>query len=153
MEETILTKIKSEHRVLLDNLKKIASCQNLQDKEKLYHQVKKDLVLHLSSEDLSIYKHFREDIPTSRAKEIAEINNREQHLMKDYLQRLNLLKITSRDWPKNFQELISIIERHCQISEDLMFNEAKEDFSKEELVEIGTEYEQSKNDYQNYFLR
>ena len=145
MEETILSKIKDEHSSILSQMQAVEDCADLRRKKILYQDLKVKLMELMQGEHLSIYKHFREEIPKPIAKELNEISGTEHHQIKEYLQRLNLLEITNVEWPKTFVELKHLMKIHCEIEELLMFGEAKEDFSREELIEIGTEYEQFKH--------
>lgn len=145
MEETILSKIKDEHITILNQMQEVEDCTELPRKKMLYQHLKLKLMELMQGEHLSIYKHFREDIPKPIAQELNEISGTEHHQIKEYLQRLNLIDITHVDWPKTFVELKQLMQIHCEIEEVVMFGEAKEDFSREELIEIGTEYEQLKH--------
>lgn len=145
MEDSILSKIKYEHLAILNRMQDVEECMDLERKRVLYHDLKIMLLELMQGEDLSIYKHFREDIPKPIARELIEISGSEHHQIKEYLQRLNLMDITHVDWPKTFTELKHLMRIHCEVEEHMMFGEAKEDFSREELIEIGTEYEQNKH--------
>lgn len=152
MEETILSKIKDEHLTIKAKLSAVESCLSPGKKLELYHQLKKALVRHLTGEEHTIYKHFREEILKPVAQELIHMTDYEHHQMKEYLQRLNLLQVTNPAWIETFNDLKELVELHCKISEQLMFTEAKEDFSREELIAIGTEYEQQKSQNEDYFF-
>lgn len=145
MEDTILSKIKSEHAAILKQMQAVEDCIDIIKKKALYQDLKIKLLELMQGEELSIYKHFREDILKPIARELNEISGTEHHQIKEYLQRLNLINITHHEWPKTFAELKHLMRIHCEVEELIMFGEAKEDFSREELIEIGTEYEEFKH--------
>lgn len=154
MEETILTKIHDEHSLIMSHIKLVEDCQDIQEKHGLYKQLKAELLEHLTGLEKSIYRHLREDVLKESAREISDLSHQEHHQMKEYLQRLNLLSIENQEWPRTFCELKHLVQMHCDMEEMIMFNEAKEDFSREELIEFASEYENSKHETESaYFFR
>ena len=145
MEETILTKLHSEHLDIEHDLDLIIRTQNESVKQELFAQVKRKLVEHMEGEENSIYRHFREDIKDGRNLHFVLTSDSEHHSIKEYLQRLTLLDIKSERWQESLKELARIIKEHVADEEDEMFAEAKEDFSKEELIQFGTEFENLKS--------
>ena len=81
--------------------------------------------------------------PTSEI--VVQSSDREHHEIKEYIQRLNLINFGSNDWLDVFKSFKDIVIRHCDDEEVTMFAEAKEDFSREELIEIATEFEEAKH--------
>lgn len=145
MEETILTKLHSEHKEIGHGLDLILRTENESVKQELFRQVKEKLVQHMQGEDLSIYRHFREVIPDGHNLHFVLTNDSEHHLIKEYLQRLTLLDVKSERWKESLEELARIIKSHAEDEEDEMFTEAREGFSKDELIQIGTEFEEMKS--------
>ncbi len=144
MEETILTKLHSEHLEIQHDLDLILRTEDESVKQELFRQVKRKLVQHMQGEDFSIYKHFKEDIKGGENLHFVHTSDSEHHCIKEYLQRLTLLDIKSQGWKDSITELARIVKDHVIDEEDEMFTEAKEDFSEEELIEIGTEFEELK---------
>lgn len=154
MEDTILTKIHDEHSLIMSHIQLIEECRDFAEKNNLYQQLKNELMEHLTGLEKSIYRHLKEDIQKESARIIIDQSHLEHHQMREYLQRLNLLNINNQEWPRTFLELKHLFQMHCDMEEMIMFNEAKEDFSRDELVEIGNEYENSKHQNEEaYFFR
>lgn len=154
MEETILTKIHDEHSLIMSHIQMIEACRDFAEKNNLYQHLKSEIMEHLTGLEKSIYRHLSEDIRKESAREIADKSHQEHHQIKEYLQRLNLLNIDNQEWPRTFSELKHLLQIHCDMEEMLLFNEAKEDFSRQELVDIGNEYENSKHETEDtYFFR
>lgn len=145
MQETILTKIHNEHQELYELLDQVESSQDYFRRLELFNRVKSQLVEHMTGEERTIYTRFRHDIQEPKADRLVQLSDREHHQIKEYLQRLNLINFGSNDWLDVFKSFKDTVKKHCNDEEVYMFEEAKEDFSKEELVEIATEFEEAKH--------
>jgi hypothetical protein len=145
MEETILTKIQEEHQELFDLLDKIEKSQDYFRRLELFNRVKSTLIEHMNGEERTIYNRFRHDIQVPQAEKLVQSSDREHHQIKEYLQRLNLINFGSLDWIEMFKTFKDAVQKHCHDEENEMFAEAKEDFSREELVEIAAEFEEAKH--------
>lgn len=97
-------------------------------------------MLHILGEENSIYKHLVEEVAVAKAFELTTLSNKEHHQIKEYLQTLNLLRMDTKEWSYTFHQMKLFVQKHCVQEEQEMFNEVKEDFSKEELVEIASEF-------------
>lgn len=141
MDDTILNKLHDEHQEIKHDIDLMLRTESEPKKRELFLRVKKKLVQHMQGEDLSIYRHFREDIEGGGELTFVKMSDSEHHHIRDFLQRLTLLDIHSQRWDESLKELAGMIKQHVDCEEEEMFFEAREDFSKEELVKIGTEFE------------
>lgn len=144
MEENILTKIQNEHHELFDLLAKVESSQDYFRRLELFNQIKSQLVDHMIGEEKSIYTRFRTDIKEPQTEQLVQSSDREHHQIKEYLQRLNLINFGSKNWLDMFKLFQDVVKKHCEDEEKQMFAEAKEDFTREELLEIAAEFEEAK---------
>lgn len=124
---------------------KVESSQDYFRRLELFNRVKTQLIEHMMGEERTIYTRFRHDIQEPQTEQLVELSDREHHQIKEYLQRLNLINFGSNDWIDMYKEFRDTVKKHCQDEEVYMFAEAKEDFSREELVEIANEYEEAKH--------
>lgn len=145
MEDTILSKLHLEHKEIEHDLNLILRMDDENEKQKLFAQIKRKIVDHLEGEEYSIYRHFREDVREGANLDFVMMSDSEHHTIKEYLQRLTLLSIKSPLWNEYVYELSEVIKIHVMEEEDGMFTEAKDDFSKEELIQFGTEFENFKS--------
>lgn len=144
MEESILSIIRNEHADIMNHMMLVEASSDVKLKNALYSSLKSKLVEHMEGEEYSIYNRFREDVPNNTAQKLIKASDTEHHQIKEYLQRLNLLDINGKEWPRVFSEFKEFVKKHCQNEEKEMFSEAKEDFSLEELVEIVGDFENNK---------
>lgn len=145
MEETILTKIQEEHRELNHLLDQVENSKDYFRRLELFNRVKTLLVDHMAAEEKTIYKRFRQDVQAPTSEIVVQSSDREHHEIKEYIQRLNLINFGSNDWLDVFKSFKDNVIHHCEDEEVIMFAEAKEDFSREELIEIATEFEEAKH--------
>lgn len=145
MEETILTKIREEHEEMNHLLNQVENSKDYFQRLELFNKVKSILVAHMTAEEKTIYKRFRHDVQAPASKELARLSDREHHEIKEYIQRLNLINFGSNDWLAVFKSFKETVKRHGDDEELNMFAEAKEDFSREELIEIAADFEEAKS--------
>jgi hemerythrin superfamily protein len=144
MEEKILDKMRKDHFEILGLMRKvlISTCDN-QCKE-FFDEAKTLLIKHMVAEEESVYKRLIRDVDEQRGRILALSSENEHHQAKEYIQRLNLMNINDPAWMKMFHDLFEIVATHFKIEEEVLFKEIKEDFSREELVEIDSEFEGSR---------
>ncbi len=70
--------------------------------------------------------------------------------MKSLLGKLDNIGIESDEWDSTFRALKEAVQKHVEEEESALFAEAKEDFSKEELMEFGDEFAEAKQHVQPY---
>lgn len=145
MKETILAKIQNEHHELLGLLEKVESSQDYFRRLELFNKVKSLLVDHMVDEEQSIYTKFRNDVKEPQTEKLVQSSDREHHQIKEYLQRLNLINFGRKNWLDMFKLFKETIKKHCEDEKKRILAEAKEDFSKEELLKIAGEFEEAKH--------
>lgn len=140
-----MTKIRDEHKELNDLLDQVENSQDYFRRLELFNRVKAQLVAHMAGEERTIYTRFRHDVKAPATEKLVQVSDREHHEIKEFIQRLNLINFGSPQWIEVFKSFKETVKRHCEEEEESMFAEAKEDFSREELIEIATEFEQAKH--------
>lgn len=145
MPETILAKLRQEHREIQNILERIEANNNTERKKELFDEVKSLLVPHMEGEEKTIYAHLRNDVQDETAEAIAEEADFEHHEIRDCMQRLTLLEIDNENWMKEFHSFKEHVNQHVREEETELFDEAKEDFSREELVFFAEEFEEAKH--------
>ena len=131
MEDSILTKIRAEHRLILGGLKLTADAGNDLRKE-LYQIVRNEIVQHMAGEEASLYKNLED---------LSSPYFHDHKILKEYLQHLNLLDERTEEWFQVFLKFKDLFMDHCLREERDLFREAKEDFSREELEDMVSDFE------------
>lgn len=144
MSESILKTLKDEHRHVRELILKVKEASDVGVKKELYLKLKEELILHMEGEERTLYSHLIDDVNDEEAEEVALQAEDEHQEMKVLLSKLDNIGIENDEWDINFFHLSNLIEIHVQEEEDALFAEAKQDFSKEELIDFGDEYQDVK---------
>ncbi len=145
MEETILQKLRQEHRGVEAIMAQIEACEDRQKKLRLFEQMKDELIPHMEGEERTLYAKLRNDVHQELAEDIAEDASDEHREVKDIIRKLEGQDVNSSEWDRIFHSLKEHIRFHVAEEESELFEEAKEDFSREELIEIANEFEEVKS--------
>lgn len=143
MEESIIGRLHFDHLKIYPLLQDLENSSTVSERTSKFENLKALIVPLLEAEDEAILKKLL-DIPDNNARTIRESCFNEHHDMRDLLQRLNLMNIAGKKWMKNYKVFRSLVLKHCQTEEEKLFPEMKEDFSREELIEIGFAFEEAK---------
>lgn len=144
MEETILNKLKEEHQELQMLLLKVERCKDQHKKYTYYQELKDALIPHMEGEEQTLYAHLKNDVPREEAHEVADLADYEHREVKDMLEMLDQMIFNSKEWNELFGDLIENLRLHFEEEETDLFAEAREDFSREELVDFVSEFEEAK---------
>ncbi|MBA2405647.1 MAG: hemerythrin domain-containing protein [Bdellovibrionales bacterium] len=150
MSESILSTLREEHRRAKSLMEQIESCKDVVKKKELYLQLKEELIPHMEGEEQTIYAHLMEDVHDEEAEEVAQIAESEHQEVKDLLKQLDNMGIENVTWDTTFKKLKDCVTKHVEEEESALFAEAKQDFSKEELIEIGDEFAEAKSHITSY---
>lgn len=145
MADNILGKLKDEHREIQIMLLKIERCKDPQKKLECYDEMKKVLIPHMEGEEQTIYAKIRAEIQDKEAIDMADDADYEHQEIKEMLTMLDETDINHPDWNALFMDLKESLQIHVDEEEELLFNEAKEDFSRDELEKIVYDFEEAKS--------
>lgn len=150
MGESILNTLRAEHRQFESTIQLIEKSKDVVRKKELYLQLKDELIPHMEGEERTIYAHLIEDVHDEEAEEVAQLAETEQQEIKDLLGQLDNLGIENEKWEPTFRRIKECIRKHVAEEESALFAEAKEDFTKEELIELGDEFIEAKQHISPY---
>lgn len=144
MNDSIINKLKEEHRQVEGLLDQIQAAHEPTQKSGLFLDLKQALLPHMAGEEQTLYARLRQEVHLPMAEKLAEQAEDEHHQMRVLLQQLDALEIDSEEWEECFQELKSTLQRHVEEEETHLLPEAREDFSREELSRIADDFDQVK---------
>lgn len=150
MSESILNTLREEHRHVDEIFAQIEATKDVVRKKELYLQMKEELIPHMEGEEATLYAHLIEDVHDEEAEEVAQHAEDEHAEVKQLLSKLDNIGIESDEWDSTFRSLKEAVRKHVEEEESALFAEAKEDFSKQELIEFGDEFEEAKQHIQPY---
>ena len=146
MGESILVKLREEHQTIRDLLQKTEKAVDVAQKKELYLQAQDEIISHMDSEEKTIYRHLIEDVGNEESEEVAHDAEDEHEEIRNLFEKLDNTHIETKDWDTAFHQLKKQFLDHIQNEENALFAEAREDFSKEELMDFGEEYENAKGE-------
>jgi hypothetical protein len=149
MQETILNKLRKEHRELDAILDEITHAKSMSLRRELFKRFKDEMIPHMEGEEITIYAKLKSDFHNEETIRLVQQSNDEHHDMKEMIQKLNFLPVGTTDWYESFLVLKELCHIHVQHEESKLFAEAKEDFTPDELVEFAAEFEEAKHLHTN----
>lgn len=139
MEFNVLDSIREEHELLLDEMRLVTRAEGDVRRE-LFDHIKESMVKHLYAVEKVILTRLEQEISSDSSSGVSNKSAREHHELKEYLQRLTLMHTDDESWVKMFRAFEETVIQYFEEEEEELFDELKEDYSKDELIEIGTDY-------------
>lgn len=140
MNESILTTLHNEHKRTEGLINQIEKCLDIVQKKELYLQLKDEFLPHIESETRTLCSHLIKDIHSKQAVKVVEHAEDRYNEIRNLFIRLDNIIIESDEWESTFRKLNFTIRKHVNEDEAAIFEEAKMDFSKEKLIELGREF-------------
>ncbi len=144
MSESILKTLREEHRRIERIMLQIESTHDIVRKKELYLLLKDELIPHMEGEEKTIYAQLIEDVRGEEAEEVAQIAKAEHQEIKALLAQLDNLGIENEKWNAIYNEVEEAVRKHVEEEETEVFAEAKDDFTREELIDMGDEFIEAK---------
>jgi iron-sulfur cluster repair protein YtfE (RIC family) len=145
MDETILSMLKEEHQQINALMCKIERTRASDLKQETFEELKELLLTHMEGEEKTLYAKLRTEVYDEGAAEIANNADYEHQEIKDLLKMVDEQETGSEDWNELLQSLKESVMSHVQFEETQLFSEVKEDFSRDEQINIGTQFEEAKS--------
>jgi hypothetical protein len=145
MRETILNKLKQEHRQVEFLMAQIEHCHDIAQKKSLYLELEALLLAHMEGEERTLYSELKQVDADEEAFHLASDADQEHRGIKELMAQLDQTGIENQDWKRVFDELKARIQEHVEEEETELFAEAREDFSLDELADFAEEFEKLKH--------
>ena len=134
----ILELLHEQHEMVERVFQKMQEAENKSEKEKLFNQLKDDLVPHMKGEEKYFYPALEEK---EGAKEDVLEGIEEHHAAKLFLKELDGMSPDSERWDAKVSVLKEMVEHHVQEEESNIFQKARSHLSEQEMQEIGENFE------------
>jgi hemerythrin-like domain-containing protein len=131
-----VTMLKDDH----DKVKKILSDldstteRGVKTREELFSKVKQELEVHETIEEEIFYPALKEH---PKAKDIVLEGYEEHNVVDMVMEEITAVPYDDETWGAKFTVMKENVEHHIEEEEDEMFPQARQVFSKDELVELG----------------
>ncbi len=133
--------LKKDHRKVSKLMEDLLKTENVSEREKLFEEIRHELLLHAKTEQDSFYKVLEEKKPTEERVEEAEEEHKE---IEKYLKKLEKFEFNSKEWIEQFGEFKHSVMHHVKEEEGPLFDKAQKVLSEEEAVEIMEEMQEMK---------
>lgn len=138
MVEKVLENIKTDHEKIMKILNELEISDDAKRVEVLFKSLKKEMIDNMNKEEKCIYEKIKKENDLKQKDE--------HHLIKNFLQRLNLIRIDNNQWKKFFLELKLFFEGHALNEQKAITKIVKNKISIKELKEILEDLNNSKNE-------
>lgn len=135
---SILDILHQQHEMVKEMFEKIESIENDAQKEKMFTELKNNLVPHMKGEEKLFYTVLEEK---EEYKENVLHGYEEHHAAKLFIKEIEGMSPSAERWSAKIAVLKDMVEHHVESEEDKIFNHAREYMSEEQLMEIGEEFE------------
>lgn len=140
MKVTVL--LRNDHemvRSLFDRFK-MGNERNQNGRKELFHDIRRELLIH-SQMELEIFYPALVGTSSARAADLISQAEREHHAVEKLLQEINLMGPTDKNFETKMNELMDDVDRHIEMEEEEMFDEARKNLPEFRLEELGLEME------------
>jgi hemerythrin-like domain-containing protein len=144
--EGILQDLYDDHDEVSSLLEAIADSEDGWERNQLFQQMRAKLLTHSHAEDEVLYRRLKaSQHETSR--KFAEEGEREHQLVEQQLQKMlaadDKLSVA---WMAQLTELQKLVDHHVDEEESTGFSCARDEFDKDELEAMGTEFQRRKDE-------
>jgi hemerythrin-like domain-containing protein len=136
--------LKEDHRKVQELFNQVKATENEKSHQQTYQKIKTELETHTHIEEKVLYPALkkREEFKDMVLEAI------EEHLqVKTLLRDINRLSDGNERFDAKLKVLIDNVEHHVEEEEEELFPKVEDQFSKEELEEIGMELEAAKKEF------
>ncbi|STX29521.1 Alr3199 protein [Legionella beliardensis] len=132
---SIFTYLKKDHRVaqsLMDKIMRLDS-DATEERDKLFNQLKKELIIHSKAEEKVFYEPLKKEPATEE--EIPHA--KEEHAeVEEMLDRLSDKSLNGAAWMQLFKKMADSLQHHIEEEEHEIFTDAKKELTSEEAQQM-----------------
>ncbi|HEY2380004.1 MAG TPA: hemerythrin domain-containing protein [Terriglobia bacterium] len=142
MKVTVL--LRNDHETvksLFDKFKKSNNGRMQNGKREVFNEIRREILIH-SQMELEVFYPALAETSSARATELVSAAEREHHSVEKLLQELNLMNGGDKNFETKMDQLIDEVERHIEMEEEEIFDEARKNLPEYRLEELGLEMEQ-----------
>lgn len=127
-----------EHAEVATLMKKVAGTMDVQEREKLFPEIRRNLLAHAQGEEEEFYPILREypELQASVERCLAEHKQVEQ-----LLEQLNVGDKSTKEWGTLFEQLKSAVEGHVEHEENELFPTANDLVESKRAKDMEERYE------------
>ena len=144
--EGILQDLHDDHEVVASLIDDIAGSEDGSERNRLFQEMRAKLLTHSHAEDEVLYRRLKASRHEASRK-FAEEGEREHQLVEQQLQKMLAAEDKMTDaWMAQLTELQKLVDHHVDEEESTGFSCARDEFDKDELETMGTEFQRRKDE-------
>ena len=134
--------LRNDHEALkgLFNRFKKPAMRQPNGKKELFNEIRREILMHSQVESEIFYPALAATT-SERATELVNTAEQEHHAVEKLLEELNGMNASDKNFEARMNELIGDVDRHIQMEEEEMFDEARKNLPEFRLEELGIEME------------
>lgn len=127
-----------EHAEVSMLMKRVAGSTDAQSREKLFPEIRRNLLAHAQGEEEEFYPALRK-YPELEAMVDKSLN--EHREIEQFLEQLNAEDKSTKEWGDGFEQLMHAVEKHVDHEENQLFPKANDLVESDEAKEMEGRYE------------
>ena len=144
--EGILQDLHNDHAEVAALLKAITNSEDRSERNSLFQEMRAKLMTHSHAEDEVLYRRLKASQHETSHK-FAEEGEREHQLVEQQLQKMLAADDKMSDfWMEQLTKLQKLVDHHVDEEESTGFSCARDEFDKDELKTMGTEFQRRKDE-------
>jgi hemerythrin-like domain-containing protein len=144
--EGILQDLYDDHDEAASLLEAIVDSEDQWERNHLFEEMKVKLLTHSDAEDEVLYRRLKVSRHEASRK-FAQEGEREHQLVQQQLQKMSVAGDKMSDaWTEQLTELQKLVDNHIDQEESIGFSCARDEFDKDELETMGTEFRRRKDE-------
>ena len=144
--EGILQDLHDDHEEVASLLEAIPDSDDQFERNSLFQQMRAKLLTHSHAEDEVLYRRLKASRHEASRK-FAKEGEREHRLVEQQLQKMLAAENKMTDaWMAQLTELQKLVDHHVDEEESTGFSCARDEFDKDELETMGTEFQRRKDE-------
>jgi len=144
--EGILQDLHDDHEIVASLIEGIADSEDQWERNSLFQEMRAKLLTHSHAEDEVLYRRLKASRHEASRK-FAQEGEREHQLVEQQLQRMSAVDDKMTDaWTAQLTELQKLVDHHVDEEESTGFRCARDEFDKDELETMGTEFQRRKDE-------
>ncbi len=143
MHEDFFQLLEKDHDQVKDLLEKLQDTSDdaLKTREKLFLQLKKEILPHMKAEEKAFYPALKEE-KESRRKAMESIE--EHHVTELVLNELDQMGKDEENWSAKLEVFKELVEHHIEVEEEEIFSSAEEVLTEDAIDQIMKSFQTEK---------
>ena len=144
----IYTYLKKDHKKVADLMDQVLASKNPNERKELFDTIKTELTLHADSEEATFYKAIEDATRSKSVHEQMDHADEEHAEIRDYLETLETIDITTEEWIEQFGEFKHSVTHHVHEEEGDIFEKAKKYLTDKQVKDLAAEMDALKKEMQ-----